>query len=179
MPVTLVGALVDGRVNFINIAHVGILNAAKPHLLSLGMGKSHFTNRGIRENKALSINLLSRDQVAAVDYVGLVSGAQVDKSGVFEVEYRTLPAAPLIVGAPLAMECRLVDSYDIGSHEVFIVEVVESWAEEAVLSDGKPDLAKVDPILFDMSGPWYWSIGERIGKSWQIGKQFQPAQSRS
>jgi flavin reductase (DIM6/NTAB) family NADH-FMN oxidoreductase RutF len=58
-PVTIVGALVNGKTNFINIAHVGILNAGAPHLISLGMGKIHHTNAGIRENKTFSINILS------------------------------------------------------------------------------------------------------------------------
>jgi flavin reductase (DIM6/NTAB) family NADH-FMN oxidoreductase RutF len=172
MPVTLIGAVVGGRPNFINIAHVGILNAARPHLISLGMGKAHHTNLGIRENREFSVNLLSRDQVAAVDHVGLVSGAEVDKSAIFDIEYRSLAHAPLIVRSPLAMECRLVDIYDTAHHDVFIGEVVESWAEEAVLSGGKPDLAKVQPILFDMAGPSYWSIGGRIGQCWSIGRQY-------
>jgi flavin reductase (DIM6/NTAB) family NADH-FMN oxidoreductase RutF len=53
-PVTIVGALVNGKINFINIAHVGILNVGMPHLISLGMGKIHHTNAGIRENKTFS-----------------------------------------------------------------------------------------------------------------------------
>ncbi|MEI6876638.1 MAG: flavin reductase family protein [Spirochaetota bacterium] len=170
MPVMIVGALVDGKPNFCNIAHVGILNASPPHLISLGMNKAHWTNRGIRETGTLGLSIMSRSSLVDVDYVGLVSGAKVDKAEVFEVVYGELGTAPLVANAPLAMECRLKDVYDIGTHDVFIVEIVEAWADEEVLTNGKPDLEKVDPILFDMSGPWYWSIGERIGKPWSEGK---------
>ena len=76
MPVTIVGALVNGKINFINIAHVGILNASSPHIISLGMGKIHHTNAGIRENKTFSVNILSQDQMVEMDYVGMVSAAR-------------------------------------------------------------------------------------------------------
>jgi flavin reductase (DIM6/NTAB) family NADH-FMN oxidoreductase RutF len=80
MPVTIVGALVNGKPNFLNIAHVGILNAAPPHLISLGMNKAHYTNIGIREQKTFSVNILSHDHMIEMDYVGLVSGSKTDKS---------------------------------------------------------------------------------------------------
>ena len=83
-PVTLVGAMVNGKINFLNIAHIGILNAAAPHLISLGMNKSHFTNLGIRENKTFSVNIPSETLMIEADYVGMVSGAKTDKSAVFE-----------------------------------------------------------------------------------------------
>jgi len=170
MPVTVVGAIVDGKPNFCNIAHVGILNASPPHLISLGMSKSHLTNRGIRESGTVGISILSADRIVDIDYVGIVSGRNRDKSEVFEVAWGELGTAPLVADAPLAMECRLKDIYDIGTHDVFIVEVVQAWADEDVLVDGKPDLSLVRPVLFDMSGPWYWSLGERIGRPWSIGK---------
>ena len=60
--VTVVAALVNGAVNFINVAHVGILNAQAPHLISLGMNKSHHTNIGIRENRIFGVNIFSVDK---------------------------------------------------------------------------------------------------------------------
>jgi flavin reductase (DIM6/NTAB) family NADH-FMN oxidoreductase RutF len=172
-PVTIAGALVNGRVNFINIAHVGILNAAAPHLISLGMGKVHHTNIGIRENKTFSINILSQDQMVEMDYVGLVSGSKVDKSRVFETFFGELKTAPLIQNCPLSMECRLYDTYEIKTHDVFIGEIVATYADETALTDGKVDLAKVKPLLFDMASKKYWSLGPAVGSCWSAGKQYQ------
>jgi flavin reductase (DIM6/NTAB) family NADH-FMN oxidoreductase RutF len=174
MPVTLVGALVDSRVNFLNIAHVGILNSAAPHLISLGMSKSHYTNQGIRENKTFSVNLPSQAMVVEADYVGLVSGRQVDKSGVFETFFGELQTAPLIRNCPLAMECRLREVVDTPAHDVFIGEVVATYADPAVLTNGKVDLAKVQPLLFDMSRREYWTLGQPIAKCWEVGKKLKP-----
>lgn len=175
MPVTIIGALVDGKVNFINIAHVGILNATAPHLITLSMNKVHYTNAGIKENKAFSVNIPTRSQMTTVDYAGLVSGKQVDKSGLFEVFYGELSAAPLVANCPLSMECRLMDVLDYESNDIFIGEVVNTYADDRVLTNGKVDLAKVDPLLFDMTSVQYWSIGESIGKCWGEGKKYQKA----
>ncbi len=172
-PVTIVGALVDGKINFINIAHVGILNASTPHLISLGMGKIHHTNAGIRENKTFSVNILSQDQMVEMDYVGMVSGIKTDKSEVFKTFFGELKTAPIIENCPLSMECKLHDTYELKTHDVFIGEIVATYADEVVLTDGNVDLAKVQPLLFDMSSRKYWSLGQAMGNCWSVGKQYK------
>lgn len=174
MPVTVVAVLVNGKVNFVNIAHVGILNAAPPHLISLGINKRHYSNSGIKETKTFSVNILSMDHMEAVDYVGIVSGHKVDKSGVFETFYGELGNAPIIKNSTLSMECKLYDTYSIETHDLFIGEIVETYADESVLTgDGKVDLAKVKPLLFDMSSLKYWTLGESIGGCWNAGKDYK------
>lgn len=178
MPVTVVGAIVNGRANFINIAHVGILSVkgpSQPHLISLGMNKTHHTNAGIKDAKSFSVNLLSATQMIEADYVGLVSGNSTDKSKVFEVFYGELENAPLIANCPVSMECRLYDIYDTPQHDIFIGEIVASYADEGVMADGRVDISKVDPLLFDMSSIKYWSLGRALGKCWDEGKKYRPA----
>jgi len=170
MPVTIVAALVQGRVNFINIAHVGILNAAAPHLITLGMHTMHHTNAGIRENKTFSVNILSEGKMVEMDYVGLVSGRETDKSRVFETFFGELKTAPIIKDCPVSMECRLIDIYDTGTHDIFIGEIVGTYVDDAVLTSGRVDLAKVKPLLFDMGTRRYWTLGAAIGECWSAGK---------
>jgi flavin reductase (DIM6/NTAB) family NADH-FMN oxidoreductase RutF len=173
MLVTIVGALVNGKVNFLNVAHVGILNAAAPHLISIGMGKVHYTNAGIRENKTFSVNILSQDRMVEMDHVGLVSGSTTDKAMVFETFFGELKTAPLIHDCPLSMECRLHDTYDTRTHDVFIGEIVATYADDAVLTNGRVDLAKVKPLMFDRSSKKYWSLGQPAGDCWSVGKQYK------
>lgn len=173
MPVTLVGTVVDGRVNFINIAHVGIFNAASPHRISLGMNKAHHSNRGIREHRTFSVNLPSRAMVEVADFVGLVSGKSEDKSQLFETFFGELGTAPLIKACPVAMECRLVETVDTATHDVFVGEIVATYADPKVLTAGHVDLAKVQPLLFDMASREYWSLGEPIAKCWSVGKRYR------
>jgi flavin reductase (DIM6/NTAB) family NADH-FMN oxidoreductase RutF len=172
-PTVLVGAIVNDKPNFITIAHIGIVNHATPHLISLSMGKPHYTNPGIKKNKAFSVNIPSENLVVETDYVGLVSGKKTDKSGLFDIFYGELDRAPMIKECPLNMECRLFDTYDTATHDLFIGEIVQTYADESVLTDGKVDLTKVRPLLFDMNSVKYWSVGDAIAGCWNAGKQMK------
>jgi flavin reductase (DIM6/NTAB) family NADH-FMN oxidoreductase RutF len=172
-PVAVVGALVNGKANFCNISHNGILNAAEPHFIMLSMSKHHHTNLGIREHKTFSVNIVSAADVVRADYVGIATGSRTDKSSVFETFYGELKTAPLIRDCPLSMECRLYDTYEIKTHEIFIGQVVATYADDAVLTDGEVDLEKVKPLLFDMTSRKYWTVGPAAGVCWSAGKQFQ------
>ena len=107
------------------------------------------------------------------DYAGLVSGVKTDKSELFPVEYGTLSHAPLISNCPVSMELRLYQVLKLGKHEIFIGELVNTYIIEACLTDGKPDLSRIDPILFDFMKIDYWSIGSRTGKPWKDGKALK------
>ncbi len=170
---TIVGAVVDGRPNFLTVAHVGIMNHGQPQYLSVGINKGHWSGRGIREHREFSINIPGQDLMAETDYVGLVSGRNTDKSGVFELFAGELEHAPLIAGCPVCMELRLDRVVDFPSHEVFVGEIVNTYAEEEVLAGGKIDLARVRPLLFDFSSVQYWSLGEKLGPCWNVGKALK------
>lgn len=158
LPMAVVGSEQNGRVNFNAIAHVGVMDF---HTLSLSMGKMHYSNAGIKENKTLSINLTSPEMLEKMNYVGSVSGAQMDKSQVFEVERGTLKGAPMIKNAPVSMECEVIDVYDRPEFDIFVVNIVNTYAREDVLTDGKIDYAKVRPIL-DAPLSGYFQLGEEI-----------------
>lgn len=168
MPTVLVGALVKGRPNFITIAHVGIMDL---QTVSLGMNKTHFTKAGIFENRTFSVNIPSQDMVEKTDYCGLVSGKNVDKSGLFRIFYGKLETAPMISECPVNMECRLVKNVDFPSHDIFMGEVVATYADDSVLGpDGKLDYGLLKPILFTMQDAGYWTLGPRFADAWSAGK---------
>ncbi len=170
---TIVGATVKGRPNFLTIAHVGIMNHNVPQYLSVSLGKVHHTNQGIHEHKTFSINVPCQDMVTETDYVGLVSGKKTDKSQVFEIFYGVTHTAPMIASCPVVMECRLERVVDFPTHDVFVGEIVETYVEESVLTNGKVDLAKVRPLLFDMASVQYWSLGTPVAKCWSVGKTLK------
>lgn len=178
MPTILVGAKVKGRPNFLTVAFCGIVQA-KPAMISISIGRNHYTNAGIRENETFSVNIPSRHLLELTDYCGIVSGKKVDKSKLFETFYGKLKSAPMIRECPLNMECKLVERLDFGgTNEVFIGEIVESYAEEKYLCNGTPDIERVEPILFSMYDNNYWKIGKRLGRAWYVGKKFNGNNSR-
>lgn len=172
-PTILAGAIVDGKPNFNAIAHIGILNHAKPQYISLSMMKIHYTGRGIKEHRVFSVNIPSVDLVAEVDCCGIVSGKNVDKSVLFEVFYGELEAAPMIAQCPANMACRLRDVYDTPTHDVFVGEIVESYADESVITNEALDISKVRPVLFDNNSKKYWSLGSPIANAFNIGKELR------
>lgn len=170
----IVGAVVDKRPNFLAIAHVGIMNHGQPQYLSFGINKHHYTNAGIHEHREFSVCIPGEDLVAETDYVGLVSGKKTDKSKVFELFQGQLAHAPLIKGCPVCMECRLERVVDFPTHEVFVGEIVATHAEESVLrADGAIDIARMRPLLFDMSSTKYWSLGPEVAPCWNVGKSLK------
>jgi flavin reductase (DIM6/NTAB) family NADH-FMN oxidoreductase RutF len=173
MPTTLVGTTVNGKANFLAVAHVGILNHGTPQYLSIGLSKSHYSNAGIHENRTFSICLPSEDLMQATDYCGIMTGKKTDKGALFDIFYGQLKTAPMIRQCPVNMELKLHDVLDFKTHDIFIGELVETYADDAVMVDGKVDIAKVRPLLFDMASVNYWRLGPAVGKCWNVGKSLK------
>lgn len=170
-PSTIVGTVIGDKVNWINIAHIGIIGLDS---IMLSMRKSHYTNQGIKENKTVSVNLVSEDMLVEADYVGLVSGKSVDKSQVFKYHMGELKNAPIIDKSPLSMECEVVDIYDTKDYDNFILKVVHTHVEEDRLDEnGKINYEKVRPLLFEMPTHTYLKTGDVVAKCWNIGKEYK------
>lgn len=160
-PMTVVGALVDGKVNWLVVGHTGIIGHDR---VMVSMSKSHYTNKGIIKNHKLSINLVSREMLPMADYVGSVSGETVDKSAVFAYHMGDL-GTPVIDQAPVTMECEVVDTYETSDFDSFICKISHTYADESVLDEeGKLDYTKLKPVLFEFPTYSYIATGEVIGK---------------
>jgi flavin reductase (DIM6/NTAB) family NADH-FMN oxidoreductase RutF len=168
MPVVLVGTQVTGKANFMTVGWCSRANA-NPPMISCSINTGHFTPEGIRENRTFSVNIPSLSLLEKTDYCGLVSGANVDKSKVFEVFYGTLKTAPMIRECPVTMECRLVQAMDLPTNTLFIGEIVGAYSDEEVWKDGKPDFRGINPLLLTMPDNTYWTLGEAVGKAWRAG----------
>ncbi len=172
MPVTLVGATVEERANFLAVAWV-MRVSMKPPLLAVALNKAHFTPKGIRAHGTFSVNFPGADLMEKADYCGLVSGHKVDKSGLFRVFYGELGTAPLIEECPLDLECRLFSVVELPANDLFIGEIVAAYADEECLTDGHPDIAKLNPLVLTMPDNNYWTVGTRAGRAWDAGKKLK------
>lgn len=173
MPTTLVGVTVNDKPNFLAVAHVGILNHGTPQYLSIGLGKVHYSNAGLLDNRTFSICLPSEDLMVETDYCGIMTGKKTDKAALFDVFYGELGTAPMIRQCPVNMEMKLHDVLDFKTHDIFIGELVETYADENVLTDGKVDVSRLRPLLFDMASVKYWRLGPSIGNCWSAGKALK------
>jgi len=170
MPAVLVGAMVDGKPNFMTAAWCGIASY-KPPCLSVAVRKARYTLKGIKEQGAFSINVPSCDLVKKVDFCGLYSGKDKDKSQIFETFYGTLETAPLIQKCPINLECKVIHSLDLGSHILVIGEIMETHISENCLKDGEIDPKKVDPLIYSPAVEQYQRLGEVIARAFHVGKE--------
>ena len=132
----------------------------------------HKTTENMEQTGAFTVSFADERTVAESDYFGLVSGNKVPDK-VARVEFTVTPSpnvdAPIINEYPLTLECRVV-SFEDG---MLIGEVVNQSADESILTDGKVDLAKLKPIVFDAAGMCYRAVGDSVGQAWGSGKKFQ------
>ena len=167
-PMTVIGAEVNGKVNWLVVGHTGIIGHDR---ILVSMSKSHYTNQGIMESKKLSVNLVSREMLPKTDYVGRVSGASVDKSEVFAYHWGE-NGSPVIDASPLTMECDVVDIYETERFDNFVCSIANTYAAPYVLDDkGKLDYTRLKPVLFEFPTYSYLATGEIIGKCLNLDKQ--------
>jgi flavin reductase (DIM6/NTAB) family NADH-FMN oxidoreductase RutF len=180
-PVVLIGANVHGKANFTAIGWVCGLEFGPP-LISISSNQQHHNNIGIKENQTFSVNTPSVDMVEVTDFCGIKSGKKVDKSELFEVFYGELKTAPMIKEAPLNLECKVIHTVDTSEianarngHDIFIGEVIQAYAEDKYLTNGAPDVAKLNPFVLSTSKKklTYYKIGEEIGRAWNIGLKYK------
>jgi flavin reductase (DIM6/NTAB) family NADH-FMN oxidoreductase RutF len=170
MPTVLVGANVKGKPNYMTAAWSTVACMAPP-MVCVALNTARYTAKGIDENKTFSLNIPSTAQVVETDHCGLVSGTQEDKSKVFRSFYGKLKTAPLAGECPVNVECRLFRSIDCGSHRLYIGEVVEVHVDTSCLTDGKPDIAKIKPIIYSQAT--YFGVGNEVEKAFSAGKKYK------
>ena len=171
MPMTIIGAVVEGKPKFMAAAWVSRVNF-KPPMMMIALGPHH-TNLGIDANGAFSINVPDVSLLEKTDYCGIVSGRKVDKSKLFDVFYGSLSGAPLIRECPVCIACRVNQAVKLPVDTLFIGDVVEVYTEERFLTNGKPDIQKVNPFTLTMPDNGYWRVGEKVGRAWSDGKKLK------
>jgi flavin reductase (DIM6/NTAB) family NADH-FMN oxidoreductase RutF len=173
-PAFLVGANVEGRPNFMTVAWGGIANS-EPPMISVALRHQRYTYKGLRQNMTFSVNIPSLEQVREVDHCGMVSGAKEDKVKVcgFQIFYGKLGNAPLIEQCPVNLECKVLHILDLGTHALCIGRIEEIHISAECLTEGKPDLAKISPLMYAPDPTRrYYTYGESPGAAFSIGKEI-------
>jgi flavin reductase (DIM6/NTAB) family NADH-FMN oxidoreductase RutF len=172
MPVVLMGTRVGGKDNFMAVGWCARVNG-NPPMIACGIANNHYTPEGVAENKTFSINIPSAALLEKTDYCGIASGANTDKSKVFDVFYGNLKTAPMIRECPVTLECRLVQDVPLPTHHLFIGEIVGAYADVHVIRDGKPDFLGINPLFLTMPDNRYWTLGKHAGDAWSAGKNLK------
>ena len=173
MPVFIVAAYdAEGTPNVMNAAWGGIHT---DNMVGICLAEEHKTTQNILKTKAFTVSMGTAEHVVACDYVGIVSGnKELDKMAKagFHAVKSEFVNAPVIAELPMTLECELV-SYD--KETCYMVgRIVNVSAEETVLGeDGKIELSKLKPIMYDPIHHDYLVMGEKVGKAFADGKALK------
>ncbi len=171
MPSVLIGSEVEGKANFMTVAWCGIASH-QPPTVSVAIRKGRDTLKGIDAMRCFSVNIPTSRMVKVVDFCGIYSGKDRDKSNLFTIRRGDNPHIPLINECPVNLECKLLHSLDLGSHTLIIGEIIQSYVREDCLQGKKVDPLLVDPLIYSTSSETYHKLGQVVGHAFQIGKEL-------
>lgn len=164
LPVVLVTcADKTGKPNIITLAWAGMV-CSEPPMLSISIRPHRHSYGLIKESGEFVLNIPSSDIMRQTDICGTVSGRDTDKFALTKLTPEKAKAVkpPLIKECPVSLECKVKQTLMLGTHEVFIGEILAVHVDESVrTSSGGIDYAKAKPFTFNRSE--YWSLKDKIG----------------
>lgn len=149
--------------NIITVAWTGILNT-NPATVYISVRPSRYSYNIIKEHGEFVINLTTKNLVRATDWCGVKTGAKVDKFKEMNLhkEKANIVKAPMIKESPVSIECKVKEIREMGTHHIFIADVLAINADEKYISEkGAFDISKCDLIAYANGG--YFSLGKRLG----------------
>lgn len=171
-PVFIIGSYDEnGNADAMNAAWCGISNANQ---IAMCLSAGHKTVKNILAKKEFTVSMATEKYVAECDYLGMASANDVPdklkKCGLHTVKAGNVDA-PLIEELPMAVECKLV-SYDEKTG-LMLGEIINVNAEENILTDGKIDPGKLEPIAFDPVNSTYLKLGPVVGNAFKDGGKYK------
>ncbi len=165
-PVVLVTCLDEaGKPNIITLAWAGVVNS-NPPMIGVSIRPERYSHACVKQSKEFVVNLPSEEMVRKVDACGVLSGRETDKFAA--MGWKQTPAEqvkpPLIDECHVQMECKVRQIISLGSHDLFLGEVVALHVREEVQKErGRIDITKALPLVFCPGAQEYWTIGKCIG----------------
>ena len=165
VPAVMVSCGREGeKPNIITIAWAGTLSSS-PAMLSISIRPERYSYDIIKETGEFVVNLVTKELVYATDYCGVKSGKDIDKFKEMKLtpSMSQIVKAPGIAESPVNIECKVVDIKQLGSHDMFIAEVVGVDVEDKYMDEtGKFNLNSTGLVSY--SHGEYFELGEKIGK---------------
>ena len=152
------------RSNIITVAWTGVINT-NPAMVYISIRPERYSYDIIKKSKEFVINLTNEDLAYATDWCGVKSGKDIDKFEKMHLtkEIATIVKCPMIEEAPVSIECKVKEIKKLGSHDMFLAEVVAVNADEKYFDKrGAFDISKCNLIAYANGG--YYTLGKKVGK---------------
>lgn len=150
--------------NLITVAWAGIINSDPP-MLSISVRPERYSHELLLLHQEFVVNLVSTDLAAATDYCGVVSGRDLDKfaaTGLSPVPAAKMTSTPAVAESPLSLSCKVVEKKELGSHTLFIGEIVAVEVQSGLL-DANNALRLERANLVCYQHGQYYEVGEKLG----------------
>ena len=164
LPAVMVSCGTMEKSNIITVAWTGILNT-NPAMVYISIRPIRHSYNLIKESREFVINLTNKQLAYATDWCGVRSGEKFDKFKEMKLhkEKAHFVKAPLIKESPVSIECKVKDIIKLGSHDMFVAEVLSIDADEKYIDEkGAFDISKCDLIAYANGG--YYPLGKKIGR---------------
>ncbi len=164
LPVVMVSCGDMEESNIITVAWTGII-ASDPATTYVSVRKERHSYNMIKKNMEFCINLTGRDLAYSTDYAGVKSGKDMDKFETLNLtkEEGTIVKCPLIKESPVCLECKVTEIKDMGSHDMFIAEIVAVNVDKKYIDEtGKFDMERCDLVAY--SHGQYYTLGDKLGR---------------
>ena len=164
IPAVMVSCGTFEKSNIITVAWTGILNT-NPAMVYISVRPERYSYNLIKESGEFVINLTTEDLAYATDWCGVKSGANVDKFKEMKLtkQRANFVKCPMIDESPVSVECKVKEIRELGSHHMFIADVLSIDADEKYIdTKGAFDISKCDLISYANGG--YYAQGKKIGK---------------
>ena len=164
VPAVLVTCSNEGKDNVFTVAWTGTI-CSEPAMTYISGRIERFSYDLIKKSKEFCINLTTKDLAYATDYCGVRSGKNQDKFKEMNLtkEKCSIINAPMIKESPVTIECKVKEIKELGSHDMFIAEVLAVNVDEKYMDEtGRFDMQKCNLIAYSHGG--YYELGEKIGK---------------
>lgn len=164
IPAVLVSSGTMENSNIMTAAWTGIINT-NPAMVYVSIKPERYSYNIIKESKEFVINLTNENLVFATDWCGVKSGKNIDKFKEMNLtkEKANFLKCPLIKESPVSIECKVIEEKNLGSHTMFIAEVLSIDPDEKYIDEkGSFDISKCNLIAYANGG--YYALGKKIGK---------------
>lgn len=164
VPAVLVSCGSLEKPNALTIAWTGIVNS-QPPMTYISVRKSRFSHALIKESGEFVINLVNAELLRAADFCGVRSGRDVDKFALCALKAAASEkvSAPSIESAPVSLECRVTEVLELGSHDMFLAEIVNVRVDASLVEEsGRIAYEKAGLVAY--SHGEYFALGKKLGK---------------
>lgn len=164
IPAVMVSCGTMEKSNIITVAWTGIINT-NPAMVYISVRPTRYSYNLIKEQKEFVINLTTRSLTRATDWCGVKSGANVDKFKEMKLhkEKASIVKCPMIQESPVSVECKVKEIKELGSHTMFMAEVVAINVDEKYIDNkGAFDITKCDLMAYANGN--YLAMGKKLGK---------------